>query len=421
MLYYGLLLFFVLEYVRPTSYVPALSALHLNSIVPLAVLLGSIFFTKEVKISEVLASRNARWIMFLLFLFVVSGLTCDVKIYVLNVFIMVVGYFFMYLTIRKEIYDLDRIKGVLKTLVLVHCIVGALTPEMFSGDGQRHYIASGSFLGDGNDFALSLNIVIPFCVFLMLESKAGTKRLMYGGILVILVLAVLLTQSRGGVLALVCVGLYLWIKSDRKLLGAVGMVVILLLALPFVPVELSQRMEHLTGEKQLDGSAQGRLLAWGAAIRMAADNPLLGVGVGHFPVKFGVEYRPEGFGADEMPWLTAHSSYFLILGELGIPGITFLLAIILRNLMAGERMLREIKRHGKENSVGLQRLVIALNASLVAFAVGGAFLSAVYYPHIFLLAALFECEAIIFTQASLAESLEEPRGAIPLKYGGAPV
>lgn len=391
MVYYGLLLYFVLEYIRPGSYMPALNALHLNSLVPLAVLAGSLF-TRRVKVSEVLGSQNARWLVFLLFLMVISGLTCDVKMYAIAKFEAVIGYFFMFVVLKKELYDLDRVKGVLATLVLVHLAVGALTPEMFSGDGERHYIASGSFLGDGNDFALSVNVVIPFCLFMMLESQTVTKKLLYAGILSVLILAVVATQSRGGVLALAGVGVYYWLKSDRKIIGVVGIVLVSVLIVATAPPQFFERMETMTKTgDEMEGSAQGRILAWTSAVRMAADHPLLGVGVGHFPVKYGAEYRPEGYGQNEIPWQTAHSSYFLVLGELGIPGIIFLIGIIASNLLAGEWTLREMKIRLTERDVNNRNLLIALNASLVAFAVGGAFLSAAYYPHIYLLAALLEC------------------------------
>lgn len=258
MVYYGLLLFFFLEYIRPGSYVPALNALHLNSLVPLTVLVGSVF-TKKVKISEVLESPSTRWIMFLLSLMVISGITADVKLYVLNVFVMVLGYFFMYLVVRKEIYDFDRIKGVLKTLILVHLIVGALTPEMFSGDGQRHYIATGAFLGDGNDYALSVNIVIPFCLFMMLESKSRIAKLLYAGIMAVLILAVVQTQSRGGIVALACVALYYWIKSDRKVLGVAGIAIVIMFIFAVAPPEFFERMESMTKTgDEMEGSAAGR-------------------------------------------------------------------------------------------------------------------------------------------------------------------
>lgn len=422
MVYYGLLLFFVLEYVRPSSYVPALNAFHLNSLVPLTVLLGSLF-TKKVKIFDVLGSSNARWIMFLLLLLIISGLTCDVKIYALTVFETVLGYFFMFVILKKEIYDLDRVKGLLKILILVHLAVGALTPEMFSGDGERHYIATGAFLGDGNDFALSVNIVIPLCLFMISESQGVTKKLFYGGMLAVLIIAVVQTQSRGGMVALACVALYYWIKSDRKILGVVGIVLVLFLIVSIAPPQFFERMATMTKTgDEMEGSAQGRLAAWGSAIRMAADHPFIGVGAGHFPVKYGVEYRPEGVGRTDIPWQTAHSSYFLILGELGIPGIIFLLMIISSNFIAGERMSREMKTRLTERDITCRNLVVALNASMVAFAVGGAFLSAPYYPHIYMLAALLECGRDLCKKTLVSEAVDRsPREDSPLVYRGASV
>lgn len=404
MVYYGLLLFFALEYIRPSSYYPALNALHLNSIVPLIVLIGTMF-TKRVKIADVLASPNARWLMFLLSLIVISGMTSDVKMYVLIVFVAVLGYFFMFVILKKELYDLDRVKGVLTTLILVHLVVGALTPEMFSGDGERHYIASGSFLGDGNDFALSVNIIIPLCLFMMSSSQGAVGKIFYAGILAILIISVVATQSRGGMVALACVGLYYWLKSSRKILGVVGILIVSALIVSVAPPQFFERMETMTQTgDEMEGSAQGRLLAWGAAIKMVSDHPILGVGPGHFSVKYGVDYRPEGVAKNEVPWQTAHSSYFLILGELGIPGIIFFLTIIISNFLAGERMSREMKARLTERDVTCRNLVIALNASLVGFAVGGAFLSATYYPHIYLLAGLLECGRDLCKETRVAET-----------------
>lgn len=419
MVYYGLLLFFALEYIRPSSYLPALNALHLNSIVPLIVLIGAMF-TKRVKIADVLASPNARWLMFLLSLIVISGMTSDVKMYVLIVFEAVLGYFFMFVILKKELYDLDRVKGVLKTLILVHLVVGALTPEMFSGDGERHYIASGSFLGDGNDFALSVNIIIPLCLFMMSSSQGVVRKLFYASLLAILIISVVATQSRGGMVALACVGFYYWLKSSRKIMGVVGILIVSALIVSVAPPQFFERMETMTQTgDEMEGSAQGRILAWGAAIKMVSDHPILGVGAGHFPVKYGVDYRPEGIGKNEIPWQTAHSSYFLILGELGIPGIIFFLTIIISNFLAGERMSREMKTRLTERDVTCRNLVIALNASLVGFVVGGAFLSATYYPHIYLLAGLLECGRDLCKQALVAETIDlGPEGDVSLAYRG---
>ena len=43
-----------------------------------------------------------------------------------------------------------------------------------------------------------------------------------------------------------------------------------------------------------EGSAQARVMAWKAGVRMALDNPVLGVGAGHFPMSVAGKYAPEG-------------------------------------------------------------------------------------------------------------------------------
>jgi probable O-glycosylation ligase (exosortase A-associated) len=389
---YGILLFFVLEYVQPGNYAPVLIALHLNSIVPLATFAWSLISSGPIRIGDVLSSPNARWLMYLLVLIVISGLTCDVKHYALNVFQMVFGYCLAYFFLRKELYSIDRLKKVIVTLVLVHVAVGVLNPELMANDGQRHYVRAGYFLGDGNDFALSVNITIPLCLFLMLTAKSKMMRLTSIGFLFLLVFAVVATQSRGGILALSSVGFYYWLKSDRKLLGAIGMVIVMCFVFAMAPQQFFDRMATLTktGEER-DGSAQGRIFAWKAAINMALDNPVLGVGVGHFPVKYGAQYQPKEFGLNAIPWQTAHSSYFLLLGELGFPGIVFILGLIISNIVAGEQLLQQIRRGGDKNFLVEKHLVIALNASMIGFAIGGAFISAAYYPHLYILAALLEC------------------------------
>jgi len=393
MVYYAILLFFVLEYVRPGSYFPALNAFHLNSIVPAAVLIGALVRNgPNVRISEILSSRNARWLSFLLLLLVISGVTCDVKMFAFDMFVKVLGYVFMYVFLRKEIYDLPRLKGVFTVLLFVHMLVGALTPEMFSGDGKRHYIASGGFLGDGNDFALSVNMAIPFCLFLFFESQRFWGKLLYGGILAVLVFCVVATQSRGGIIAMAAVGLYIWMKSDGKVLGVIGIASVIGFIVLVAPPAFFERMETMTqtGES-MEGSAQGRIEAWKAGVRMATDHPLLGVGAGHFPVKYGTEYRPEGISRTDIPWQTAHSNYFVILGELGFPGLFFFVGMIIANFITTEQKCRQVKLYKTGHEVTNRRLLISLNASLIAYAVGGAFLTAIAGPHLFLLAALLEC------------------------------
>jgi O-antigen ligase len=144
-----------------------------------------------------------------------------------------------------------------------------------------------------------------------------------------------------------------------------------------------------------EGSAQGRLTAWSAAIRMAADNPLFGVGAAHFGIKIGNEYRPEGFIGSGM---TAHSVYFLALGELGVPGLALLIAIIWGNIAANRRLAAELRRQQSETRHSDLQLLASTSAAMIAFATAGAFLSALYYPHIYVLCGLMSATREVVRQ-----------------------
>ncbi|MEO5821014.1 MAG: O-antigen ligase family protein [Vicinamibacteraceae bacterium] len=383
MIYYGLLLFFILEYVRPGTYFSPINILRLNTIVPLVVVLGSLFTKGDREKPSLMGEMNTKVILFLLGMIAFTVLWAEVTMYAFTVFTTVLGYALVYWVLSRELLTVAKVKGVFFILILVHLILAALTPEMFLDPGERHYIASATFLGDGNDYALSVDIVIPLCLFLLLETRKLIAKAMFGGMLAILICAVVLSQSRGGTMALVAMGLYYWLKSDKKAvtggLAAVAVVGVLVLA----PSTYFERMNKIQ-DYDSDGSAQGRIHAWQAGTRMAMYNPL-GVGAGQFPAN----YTRYTLYADETRWKTAHSIYFLILGELGFLGLITLLFFLGYNLVANGRLMREVKRRPPtEETVTEARLLASLSAGVLAYAIAGAFLSATYYPHMWVLGGL---------------------------------
>ena len=379
-MYYVLLLFFVLEYIRPGSYLPALNVLHLNSLIPAALALAS--FSSGQALAA-LHQRNIYLLFALLGLIGVSVLTADVTLYSFNVFTTVLGYAVMTFVLSALVDDARKMGGVLLTLVLVHIVVAALTPEMITNPESRHYVASGAFLGDGNDFALSVNIVLPFCLFLAASARHAIAKLFYLVAALFLVFCIVATQSRGGTVALACVAAYYWLKSGKKVMMGALIGVAVLLVFLLAPTSYFGRMNQMN---TTEGSAKGRILAWQASMRMAADHPILGVGAGHFGVKYGVDYRPPS--GERVPWQTAHSVYFLALGELGFPGLMLLMAVIATNLLANRRVGAAVRKRGGPSAIRDLSLLASLSASQIAFASGGAFLSVLYYPHLYVLAGL---------------------------------
>lgn len=403
LLFAGFLLSIFLDYVRPGSYLPIIDATHINSVAPLAVFAGTIFYKSQVAEQDIFAHRNSRWLMFFMTLLVISVLTADVTEFAFNMFKTVLGFVIWYYICVKLVTTEGRMRAVFATLVISHVILLALNPHLITNPEVRSYIYGNTFLGDGNDFSLSVVIVVPMCLYLLIQSKSFWMRLIWLSALLVLFLGIIGTQSRGASIALACVFLFLWWKGRKKIVGLVLIGTMVIGLFSYAPDVYFKRMDTVANYQE-EGSAMGRIMAWKTAMKMVAKYPLQGVGAGHFAVKLGTEFRPPEWGNKQLPWLTAHSMYFLLIGELGIPGITFLLAMLIGNYFANNKLMNEARDKQSE----MAKLFIMLNASLIAFAVAGAFLSVAYYPHLYVLSGLWTAAYFIY-QNRLSEQQDDSR------------
>jgi len=390
MLYYGVLLFFILEYVRPVKFLPFLLPLHMNSIVPASIAVLSLRNNKILSNIDFIRLSNTKYILIFLALIAAGVLWADVTYYVWLKFSMVLGWFLIYLAIIKNVDGEKGLAGVFVTIVFSHLILLIINPDIILHPEVRAPIGQESFLGDGNDFSLSLNIVIPYCIYLCFISRSKSMKLFFLALTVLFVIAIIATSSRSGSIGLAAVLSYHWLKSDKKMKSLIGLAILAIIVLSYAPGNYFERMSTIK-DYESEGSAQGRIMAWKSSIRMAADHPLTGVGAGHFPVAFGTAYRPPGVGRTQMAWLTAHSTYFLVLGELGFPGLLVVLGLIISNLVWNSRIIRSLETDNASiNHFSDKKLFICLNSSLIGFAVNAAFLSATYYPHLYILAGIME-------------------------------
>jgi probable O-glycosylation ligase (exosortase A-associated) len=388
-LYWWLLVAIFFEYVRPGQWVPGIDAIKLNSLIPLTLLALTVFAKGLRPFQQIFADRSARWLTFFLFLVLLSIPTADVTLYSFNIFKGILGYYFVFLMIARIATSARRIRGVFGVLIVAHLFMIAMTPQIVLSTGERPYMRGGPFLGDGNDFSLSLCILIAMTIAIAQGTKVRVTRLIAWGSLGIMLLAIVGSQSRGATLGAIAVAGFLWLLSKRKLVGLAIMGVAAVAIALYASDAYFDRISTIR-DYQSEGSAQGRIIAWKASLRMAADSPLLGVGAGHFPVAFGARYMPRDLGP--MPWLTAHSTYFLVLGELGLPGIVTILALVLGNIHATlalrRRLLAGSADHRGKPTEELAGLLNLVTASMLGFAVAGAFLSAAYYPHLFVLTGI---------------------------------
>jgi O-antigen ligase len=156
---------------------------------------------------------------------------------------------------------------------------------------------------------------------------------------VLTVTAVLLTQSRAGLIGFAAASLLTFLDwrttALRKSLILIVAIVALVVA---VPSALLQRMETLgsgvasgsASAMDTEGSAAQRLEIWNTGMRVIADRPILGVGVGGYSLA-NAAYSP-ALGARD-----AHSTYVTFLAETGIPGLLLFCALFINVLTTVRR------------------------------------------------------------------------------------
>lgn len=228
----------------------------------------------------------------------------------------------------------------------------------------------GTFIGGNNEIALALIMAIPLMHYLQTITQNIWVRHGLTAAMLLSALAALGSYSRGALLAIAAMGLFLWLKSQHKV--RIGL--LLLLAVPpaiaFMPDKWTERMDTIN-EYEEDLSVQGRFNAWWMAYNLAKDRP---IGGGFEVITPELFYRyapnPEDIHA-------AHSIYFQVLGEHGFPGLGLYLILGFLTWRTGSWIIRNTAKR-PEYRWALD-LATMIQVSLVGFAVGGTFLSLLYF------------------------------------------
>jgi probable O-glycosylation ligase (exosortase A-associated) len=229
------------------------------------------------------------------------------------------------------------------------------------------------FLGDNNLVAVGMAMLLPIIVAFAHTSTGWQKRLFQFMSIGVLYRAVS-TYSRGGLLALGALGsIHFW-RSPHKLRTAAATIVALALILPVLPTEYWDRMSTITAApEERDDSQAGRLYFWQVATAMAADHPVFGIGHRGYEAAYDEYDTSEGRYGEKR---AVHSTWFGVLAEAGIPGLMIYVALVLTSLLACRRIRKRAAAGFIPHELG--EYAIALESGLVAFIVGGSFVSFQY-------------------------------------------
>ncbi len=226
----------------------------------------------------------------------------------------------------------------------------------------------GSYAADNNCLAVVMVMSVPLMAFFYLQATRPWQRGLIALAVLLTMIAIMGTRSRGGFLALACCLAFLWFKAPRSLGGIVMLLMGMGAALLIMPDEFYQRLSTLTvRHDELDKSAVGRLEAWGHALNIVASRPLVGAGFAAFTPDVFAQFTP-----DVHP-RAAHSVIFQLLGELGIGGLVLYFTMLFSAYRDGAWMVRHAR--GRPDAAWAGDLGRMLQVCLIGFTIGGAFLS----------------------------------------------
>lgn len=230
--------------------------------------------------------------------------------------------------------------------------------------------AIGSILGDPNDLALVLMFPVAFSCSFILTPKIGKANRIFGiTTLLILFSAVLATQSRGGLLGILTIfGFfgYRFIRSKVLFfsLGGIGATALYFMA------SISSRSSGGAAEEGIDESAMGRLYAWEAAIRMANENPITGIGVNNFFANYFF-YSSHWDGLNH----AVHSTWFGVLAETGYLGLIIFVSTIVMLVKTSLNTLFRIEENLNLADPTIHATAQATTAGLVGTIISATFLT----------------------------------------------
>ena len=255
--------------------------------------------------------------------------------------------------------------------------------------------ADEAYFSDNNLLAVALLMTIPLMRYLQLTSERRVVRWGLMGAMGLCVVAVVGTQSRGGLMGLLVLLLLMFIRSRKKLVVGLTMGTTIGLAAAFMPQTWHDRMATIT-EYEEDVSVQARFDSWAYSLKLAQERPLLGGGFEAYRGNKGVTGTRKYSRA-------AHSIYFQVLGDHGFVGLTLYCLLVLSVIVMTSSIATRSK--GRPELAWAHDLAHMTLISLIVFAAAGAFLSLAYFELVIHLVAIIVVTDMIIRR-ELSESVE---------------
>ena len=256
-----------------------------------------------------------------------------------------------------------------------------------------------TFIAARGGIALALNMTIPLMRYLQLNTQRVWVRYGLTAAMVLTAFAIIGTQSRGGFIGAIVVGLFLTLKSRKKILYTVLAVIVAASIVSFMPSEWGERMHTIQTYEQ-DGSAMGRINAWKFAYNLASDRLIFGGGFECFRGWLFDQYAPNPDDVHD-----AHNIFFEVLGEHGFVGLLLYLLLLLFAWRTGSWIVKNAKNNPETK--WMADLASMVQVSIAAYVAGGSFLGLAYFDYYYHLIAILVVTKVMLEKYQAEHAVEK--------------
>jgi putative inorganic carbon (HCO3(-)) transporter len=298
------------------------------------------------------------------------------------------GFFVIVATTIRDRRDAGLLMGAFAAGAFIAAVYGLMSPGRFESEFGR--LESAAL--DPNELSAVLVPAVAICMFTALGLRRPLLQLTALAVGSVCGLTILMTVSRGGLIALF-VMLVVAIIAGGRWRGQMLLIAATIAAggfIYFAAFAPPSAVEHLQSTTQGDARfAEGRYTIWQIAWRMVEDNPVLGVGGGNFATE-SRNYLLEPGAAPRSDLIInrdiiVHNTYLETAVEYGVIGISLFLGLIVACYAALIKAVRTFKRNGDREMELLSR---ALLAAIAGILVADIFISEQFSKALWLLLAM---------------------------------
>jgi putative inorganic carbon (HCO3(-)) transporter len=228
--------------------------------------------------------------------------------------------------------------------------------------------APGWFTNSG-EFAIQMVVFLGVVVYFtrsLSPQWSRWKKYLFWSMPICAVIDIIGSSSRGALVGLAAVALWMLLKSPYKFRGLAATAVLAASVYWLLPPEQMARLQTM-GD---DGTSVSRTTLWARGIDLMRDNPVHGIGYNNWS-----PYMESHYGSPLLP----HNIFVQAGAELGYTGLLAFVALIILTLAINFRTRRLTRQLPRGNRF-LFDMAHGLDAALIGYLVCGFFVTVLYYP-----------------------------------------